>query len=107
MSDELRKARRELGRLELQRDLIDTMDTDSRAKLCEYNRMASDLARQIKRQELEVRRVALAQVGWHVCASHGGGFIAFRIDGSKVQKCYRKKETCVAWAERQNRKAGG
>lgn len=107
MMQELRKARRELAELKLRRVVCAHARLHSVAEANACSRMARDLARQIKRQELEVRRM-MCETG--VYRVRGGTVIRIYVGCVKQEKRYEGRNAytrAIAWAERQNRKVGG
>lgn len=107
MTNELRKARRELGRLERQQAIcilagkhvcVPSLRVECASMIC-------DLSVQIKRQGLECCRWEMAARGWAFETNQ----LNENIRASCDKKCrdFRTLRGAVLWAERQNRKAGG
>jgi hypothetical protein len=107
MPKELRKARRELARLTRRMVIASTVEG---LPLCEYairneaRRMARELVAQIKRQELECRRLT---PGNYLVRQSGLAWEVHRADGRLIHR-YGPNATAklraVKRAERQNRK---
>lgn len=108
MTSDLKRSRRKLEMLRWKLGVVSAYSAQTICDGAEYLKSRTwyrDLYRQIKRQELEVRKVILEAQGW-IFMPWGYSVSACRNDGmsSGFMKSLR---SAVEWAERQNRKAGG
>jgi hypothetical protein len=110
MTSELKKARRVLAQLERRLLLVRRGAGISEVGgqlWMEAERWERELTAQVKRQELEVRRLALTGpwVVWR--SSFGGWWVQSTSEDARLITGRNCEERAIAWAERKNRKEGG